>query len=153
MLRNSAQNMFILGRLRELGVRIALDDFGTGYSGLGYLRAFQFDKLKIVQSFIQEMLRHPESCAIARSAIGLVGNLGLCTTAEGVESLDQLEYLVSQGCTEVQGFLFSKAQPNVKVAAMLEEIERRIGTSNSKLFSPTASSAMAHGSQFAFPQS
>ncbi len=128
VLRNSAQNMFILGRLRELGARIALDDFGTGYSGLGYLRAFQFDKIKIDQSFIQEMLRHPESCAIVRAAIGLAGNLGLCTTAEGVESLDQLESLVAQGCTEVQGFLFSKAQPNANVPAMIEEIDRRIDT-------------------------
>ncbi len=131
VLRNSAQNMFILGRLREIGARIALDDFGTGYSGLGYLRAFQFDKVKIDQSFIREMLRHPESCAIVRAAIGLAGNLGLCTTAEGVESLDQFEYLVSQGCTEVQGFLFGTAQPNVKVAGMVEEIERRIDTRKS----------------------
>jgi EAL domain-containing protein (putative c-di-GMP-specific phosphodiesterase class I) len=118
--------MFILGRLRDLGVRIALDDFGTGYSGLGYLRSFQFDRIKIDQSFIHEMLRHNGSCAIVRAAIGLAGNLGLCTTAEGVESVDQLDYLVSQGCTEVQGFLFSKAQPNFKVAGMVEEIERRI---------------------------
>ncbi len=59
------------------------------------------------------------------------GSLGLCTTAEGVESLDQFEYLVSQGCTEVQGFLFSTAQPNVKVAGMVEEIGRRIDTRNS----------------------
>jgi diguanylate cyclase (GGDEF)-like protein len=126
MLRNSAQNMFVLGRLRELGARIALDDFGTGYSGLGYLRAFQFDKIKIDQSFVSEMLRRPESCAIVRAAIGLGGSLGLCTTAEGVESLDQFEYLVGQGCTEVQGFLFSSAQPDSKVAGMIEEIGRRL---------------------------
>ena len=126
VLRNSAQNMFILGRLRELGARIALDDFGTGYSGLGYLRAFQFDKIKIDQSFVREMLKHAESCAIVRAAIGLGASLGLCTTAEGVESIDQFEYLVSQGCTEVQGLLFSAAQPNVKVAGMVEEIDRRI---------------------------
>jgi len=131
VLRNSAQNMFILGRLRELGARIALDDFGTGYSGLGYLRAFQFDKIKIDQSFIREMLKHTESRAIVRAAIGLGGSLGLCTTAEGVESLDQFDYLVSQGCTEVQGFLFSRAQPNVKVASMVEEIDRRIDTRKS----------------------
>jgi EAL domain-containing protein (putative c-di-GMP-specific phosphodiesterase class I) len=128
VLRNSAQNMFILGRLRELGVRIALDDFGTGYSGLGYLRSFQFDKIKIDQSLVNEMLKRPESRAIVRAAIGLAENLGLCTTAEGVESPDQLEYLASQGCSEVQGFLFSKAQPNVKVPDMVAEIERRIET-------------------------
>ncbi len=128
MLRNSAQNLFILGRLRELGARIALDDFGTGYSGLGYLRAFQFDKIKIDQSFVNDMLSRPESCAIVRAAISLGGSLGLCTTAEGVESLDQFEYLLRQGCTEVQGFLFSTAQPNGEVVGMVNEIGRRFDT-------------------------
>jgi diguanylate cyclase (GGDEF)-like protein len=131
VLRNSAQNMFILGQLRGLGARIALDDFGTGYSGLGYLRSFQFDKIKIDQSFVREMLRRPESCAIVRAAINLGKSLGLCTTAEGVESLDQLEYLVSQGCAEAQGFLCSSAQPNAKVAGMVEEIGPRIGRGRS----------------------
>ncbi len=128
LLRNSEQNMFILGRLRELGARIALDDFGTGYSGLGYFRAFQFDKIKIDQSFIREMLERPESCAIVRAAIGLGGSLGLGTTAEGVETAEQFEFLAGLGCGEVQGFLFSGAQPNVKVAGMVDEIERRIDT-------------------------
>lgn len=128
LLRNSEQNMFLLGRLRELGARIALDDFGTGYSGLGYLRAFHFDKIKIDQSFVREMLVHPESCAIVQAAVSLGGSLGLCTTAEGVESAEQFEFLVGLGCTEVQGFLFSAAQPNVKVAGLVEEIERRIAT-------------------------
>ena len=128
LLRNSEQNIFILGRLRELGARIALDDFGTGYSGLGYLRAFHFDKIKIDQSFVREMLVHPESCAIVQAAVSLGGSLGLCTTAEGVESAEQFEFLVGLGCTEVQGFLFSAAQPNVKVAGLVEEIERRIAT-------------------------
>ena len=128
MLGNSAQNMFILGRLHELGARIALDDFGTGYSGLGYLRAFQFDKIKIDQSFVREIFTRPESSAIVRAAIGLAGSLGLCTTAEGVESADQLEYLLAQGCTEAQGFLFSTAQPNARVPSMIEEIGRRFDT-------------------------
>ncbi len=125
LLRNSEQNLFILGRLRELGARIALDDFGTGYSGLGYLRAFRFDKIKIDQSFIREMLGRPESCAIVRAATSLGESLGLCTTAEGVETAEQFEFLAGLGCTEVQGFLFSRAQPNAKVAGMVEEIERR----------------------------
>ena len=137
VLRNNAQNMFILGRLRELGVRIALDDFGTGYSGIGYLRDFRFDKIKIDQSFVQEMLRHPESSAIVRAAIGLAGNLGLCTTGEGVESVDQFEYLVSQGCTEVQGFLFSDPQPNAKVVGIVEEIGCRIASGFSAATAPT----------------
>ena len=128
LLRNSEQNMFILGRLRELGARIALDDFGTGYSGLGYFRAFQFDKIKIDQSFIREMLGRPESCAIVRAATSLGESLGLCTTAEGVETAEQFEFLVGLGCTQAQGFLFSRAQPNANVAGMVDEIERRIDT-------------------------
>ena len=125
LLRNSEQNLFILGRLRELGAQNRTRRFRDGYSGLGYLRAFRFDKIKIDQSFIREMLGRPESCAIVRAATSLGESLGLCTTAEGVETAEQFEFLAGLGCTEVQGFLFSRAQPNAKVAGMVEEIERR----------------------------
>ncbi len=123
ILGDSSETLLILHRLRELGVRISLDDFGTGYSGLGYFRAVRFDKVKIDQSFIREMHDQPESLAIVRAAIGIGENLGICTTAEGVESLAQLERLLSEGCTEVQGFLFSKPQPNANVINMIEHIE------------------------------
>ena len=122
MLGDSRHNLAILEQLRELGVRISLDDFGTGFSGLGYFRAFQFDKVKIDQSFVREMSRHPESLAIVRAAIGLGVNLGIQTTAEGVESLDQLEKLMFEGCNEVQGFFFSKPQPNGLVPDMIRQI-------------------------------
>jgi EAL domain-containing protein (putative c-di-GMP-specific phosphodiesterase class I) len=122
MLGNSKQNIFILRQLREFGVRISLDDFGTGYSGLGYLRSFQFDKVKIDQSFVQEMLARPESRAIVRAAIGLGENMGICTTAEGVETAEQLDCLLREGCSEVQGYLFSVPQPNTNIARMIEEI-------------------------------
>ena len=123
ILGDSSETLLILHRLRELGVHISLDDFGTGYSGLGYFRAVRFDKVKIDQSFIREMHNQPESLAIVRAAIGLGENLGICTTAEGVESLAQLERLLSEGCTEVQGFLFSKPQPNANVINMIKHIE------------------------------
>jgi diguanylate cyclase (GGDEF)-like protein len=113
MLGNSKQNIFILRQLRE---------FGTGYSGLGYLRSFQFDKVKIDQSFVQEMLARPESRAIVRAAIGLGENMGICTTAEGVETAEQLDCLLREGCSEVQGYLFSVPQPNTNIARMIEEI-------------------------------
>ena len=122
MLGNSRHNIAILENLRALGVRISLDDFGTGFSGLGYFRAFQFDKVKIDQSFVREMIRHPESLAIVRAAIGLGVNLGIQTTAEGVENLDQLERLTFEGCNEVQGFLFSAPQPNGHVEDMIWQI-------------------------------
>jgi EAL domain-containing protein (putative c-di-GMP-specific phosphodiesterase class I) len=109
--------------LHELGVRISLDDFGAGYAGLGYFRSIPFDKVKIDQSFIRDMHSQPRSLAIVRAAIGLGKNLGICTTAEGVESLAQFERLLSEGCTEVQGFLFSKPQPNANVINMIKHIE------------------------------
>ena len=124
MLGDSRHNIAILEQLRELGVRISLDDFGTGFSGLGYFRAFQFDKVKIDQSFVREMMRHPESLAIVRAAIGLGANLGIQTTAEGVESFEQLERLALEGCDEVQGFLFSAPQPNRLVPEIILQIER-----------------------------
>ncbi len=119
----NAPNMQTLNELRAFGVRISLDDFGTGYAGLGYFRAFQFDKVKIDQSFIQQMGR-PGSLAIIRAAVGLGENLGICTTAEGVESADQLENLLSEGCNEVQGYLFSAPRPVESVPDILREIEQ-----------------------------
>jgi diguanylate cyclase (GGDEF)-like protein len=125
MLGNTRHNIAILEGLRKLGVRISLDDFGTGFSGLGYFRAFQFDKVKIDQCFVREMIRNPESLAIVRAAIGLGVNLGIRTTAEGVESVEQLERLVSEGCNEVQGFLFSAPQPNAALQDIIQQISDR----------------------------
>jgi diguanylate cyclase (GGDEF)-like protein len=124
LLGNNPQIALILKRLREIGVRISLDDFGTGYSGLGYLRDFQFDKIKIDQSFVREMDSQPESLAIIRAAIGLGENLGVCTTAEGVESLEQLERLLNEGCIEVQGYLFSVPQSNANITGIVDQIGR-----------------------------
>ncbi len=121
VLKENAQNL--LTRLHELGVRISLDDFGAGYSGLGYFRSIPFDKVKIDQSFIRDMHSQPRSLAIVRAAIGLGKNLGICTTAEGVESLAQFERLLSEGCAEVQGFLFSKPQPNANLIKIINQIE------------------------------
>jgi EAL domain-containing protein (putative c-di-GMP-specific phosphodiesterase class I) len=122
ILGNNSQNVAILQALRKLGVRISLDDFGTGYAGLAYFRAIQFDKVKIDQSFVHEMNRQPECMAIIRAAIALGENLGLTTTAEGVESVEQMESLQREGCKEVQGFLFSVPQPNGNLGHTLDQI-------------------------------
>jgi diguanylate cyclase (GGDEF)-like protein len=98
----------VLHSLRCLGVRIALDDFGTGYSSLSYLQSFPFDKIKIDRSFIQQLLGRSGSKAIVRAIIDLARALGMETTAEGVENKDQLAELRLQGCTSVQGYLFSR---------------------------------------------
>jgi diguanylate cyclase (GGDEF)-like protein len=128
LLGNNKQNIRMLQQLREFGARISLDDFGSGFSGLGYFRSFKFDKVKIDQSFVREMRNSPESLAIIRAAIGLGANLGICATAEGVESLEQLDSLLLEGCTEVQGFLFSRAKETADVPGMIDEIRRTFET-------------------------
>jgi diguanylate cyclase (GGDEF)-like protein len=109
LMQDSEANLATLRRLRSLGVRIALDDFGTGYSSLNYLRSFPFDKIKIDRCFIEAIDTSEDCRAIVSSITGLAKRLGMITTAEGVERPEQLAALSLQGCTEAQGFLFSKA--------------------------------------------
>jgi diguanylate cyclase (GGDEF)-like protein len=111
LMQDSDANIETLHKLREIGVQIALDDFGTGYSSLNYLRSFPFSKIKIDRCFIDEIDSRPDCQAIVRSVVSLAESLGMTTTAEGVERQEQVEYLRLQGCSEVQGFLYSKAVP------------------------------------------
>jgi predicted signal transduction protein with EAL and GGDEF domain len=111
LLTESDATLRMLHRLRSLGVRISMDDFGTGYSSLSYLRSFPFDKIKIDQSFVKSLAAKEDSRAIVKAVIGLGSSLGMSTTAEGVETESQLDLVRQQGCTEVQGFLFSPPLP------------------------------------------
>jgi diguanylate cyclase (GGDEF)-like protein len=111
-----------LKQLRELGVHISMDDFGTGYSSLGYLRQFPFDKIKIDQSFIRDLADKPDSIAIIRAVTGLANTLGIATTAEGVETDAQLQQIRREGCTEAQGFLFSRPVTARALLPVLESI-------------------------------
>jgi EAL domain-containing protein (putative c-di-GMP-specific phosphodiesterase class I) len=97
--------------LRALGVRIALDDFGTGYSSLTYLQSFPFDKIKIDRSFVKDITENSGSLNIVRAVAALASGMGMTATAEGVETREQLDSITSEGCTEMQGFLFSKPLP------------------------------------------
>jgi EAL domain-containing protein (putative c-di-GMP-specific phosphodiesterase class I) len=119
LLDKTKGNLDVLRRLKALGVRISLDDFGTGYSSLSYLRNFEFDKIKIDRSFIQQMAEGHQSRAIVSAIAGLGESFGIATTAEGVETPAQLEKLRSEGCTEVQGFLISRPVPAADVAGLL----------------------------------
>ncbi len=110
LLDDSEASMKTLSDLRSLGVRISLDDFGTGYSSLTYLRSFPFDKIKIDKSFIQSIDESHECRAIVRALVGLATNLGIRATAEGVETSAQIERVMSEGCSELQGFYFSRPQ-------------------------------------------
>ena len=118
-LADSEANLAILHQLREFGVRISMDDFGTGYSSLSYLRSFPFDKIKIDRSFVRDIAERPDSVAIVRAISSLGRSLNISTTAEGVETMNQLDWLRAEGCTEVQGFLFSAARPASEVSALL----------------------------------
>ncbi|WGD55826.1 EAL domain-containing protein [Bradyrhizobium sp. CB1650] len=118
-------NLAILHQLRELGVGISMDDFGTGYSSLSYLRSFPFDKIKIDRSFVKDLAQRPDCGAIVRAISGLGRSLNITTTAEGVETEDQLDWLRAEGCNEVQGFLFSAARPAAEIAKLLADFGQR----------------------------
>jgi diguanylate cyclase (GGDEF)-like protein len=107
-----------LTALRALGVRLSLDDFGTGFSSLAYLRKYPLDGIKIDRSFISHMTERGNDQAIVQAMIDLGRSLGMTVTAEGVETLEQLECLQRHPCDEVQGFHFSKAVPSDELAAL-----------------------------------
>jgi diguanylate cyclase (GGDEF)-like protein len=119
LLHDEAWVRSALERLNALGVRIALDDFGTGYSSLSYLRSFPFDKIKIDRSFVAEVVDRADSRAIIQATIQLSEKLGMETTAEGVETGEQYDILVAEGCTHVQGFRISRAVPAADVQGLL----------------------------------
>ncbi|MFT3725534.1 MAG: EAL domain-containing protein [Hyphomonadaceae bacterium] len=115
LMDETEHNIRTLHALRELGVKIALDDFGTGYSSLSYLRAFPFDKIKIDQRFVRDIDTSTENQAIVRAIISLARDLKMRITAEGVENEQQAAVLAGLGCTEVQGFLYSRPMPASEV--------------------------------------
>jgi diguanylate cyclase (GGDEF)-like protein/PAS domain S-box-containing protein len=124
-LAETEANLAILHQLRELGVSISMDDFGTGYSSLSYLRSFPFDKIKIDRSFVKDLAQRSDCVAIVRAISGLGRSLNITTTAEGVETMDQLAWLRAEGCDEVQGFLFSAAKPAAEIEALLSRFGAR----------------------------
>jgi diguanylate cyclase (GGDEF)-like protein len=111
LLQDSAATLATLHQLRALGVRVAMDDFGTGYSSLSYLQSFPFDKIKIDRSFIKEVAAKKNAVDIVRAVAALAKGLGMVTTAEGVETKEQLDAVRAEGCTEMQGFVFSRPLP------------------------------------------
>ncbi len=119
LMQNSEATLATLHRLRELGVKISMDDFGTGYSSLSYLRSFPFDKIKIDRCFISGLATGDDSVAIVLAIAGLAKHLGIATTAEGVETKQQLQQVKALGCSEMQGFLFSAPRRNEEITQLL----------------------------------
>jgi diguanylate cyclase (GGDEF)-like protein len=108
LMEDTAETLATLQRLRNLGARLAMDDFGTGYSSLGYLRKFRFDRIKIDRSFISRLGHDPNADAIVRAVVGMTEALGVRAIAEGVETSIQADVLRAHGCSEAQGFLYSR---------------------------------------------
>ena len=119
LIMDSAKTLAILHHLRALGVRIAMDDFGTGYSSLSYLQSFPFDKIKVDRAFVSKLGDSNDSATVVRAVIDIARSLGMTTTAEGVETEQQLACLVGLGCDEVQGYFFSRPVPTSDLPALL----------------------------------
>ncbi|MGH6738260.1 MAG: PAS-domain containing protein [Bradyrhizobium sp.] len=124
LLQDDAATIAILHQLRALGIRVSMDDFGIGYSSLSYLRQFPFDKIKIDRSFVGTLGESTGSEAIVRTIASLGANLGMETTAEGIETPEQLELVRQAGCTEAQGFHFSRPCAASDVFRIIERMNR-----------------------------
>jgi len=121
MIQDVQATITTLHQLHGLGIQISIDDFGTGYSSLIYLKRLPIGKIKIDQSFVRDICIDPEDRAIANAVISLGHSMKMQVIAEGVETLEQLEYLRTQECDEIQGFYFSRPLPAEGFAQLVRE--------------------------------
>ncbi|MCM3750227.1 EAL domain-containing protein [Paenibacillus pasadenensis] len=119
IVQNSAHAISIMHKLKEMGIFLSIDDFGTGYSSLNYLKLFPIDSLKIDQSFTRNLLQDSKDEALVHTIINMAHNLGLKVIAEGVETGEQLQYLLLRHCHEAQGYYFSKPVPAEMISNLL----------------------------------
>jgi EAL domain-containing protein (putative c-di-GMP-specific phosphodiesterase class I) len=108
MMGDTKKAMEFLTRMHQLGVQMSIDDFGTGFSSLNYLKNLPVNKLKIDQSFVRDIETDESDAAIVRSIISLGHRLDMKVIAEGVETLEQLDFLRIRGCDEIQGYFYSR---------------------------------------------
>jgi diguanylate cyclase (GGDEF)-like protein len=126
LMQNDEAVLAMLHQLRGFKVRIAMDDFGTGYSSLNYLRSFPFDKIKIDRCFTTDADRNRGGGAIIQAIATLGASLGVETTAEGIETSDQLDLVRRAGCTEVQGYLIGRPRPAAELPGVFSEFRRGV---------------------------
>jgi EAL domain-containing protein (putative c-di-GMP-specific phosphodiesterase class I) len=110
-MEESSNGIQVLNRLKELGISLAIDDFGVGYSSLSQLKRLPINKLKIDRSFIRELPHDEEDVVISKTIIALSRNMGLSVIAEGVETRQQKDFLLQNGCHYIQGYYYSKPLP------------------------------------------
>jgi len=120
-LMSHAENTIdLLGKLKKLGIHILVDDFGTGYSSLAYLKRFPIDTLKIDREFIGQLTTDAEDRAITRAIISLAHSLNLRVIAEGVETREQLEFLLAENCDQAQGFYIAHPMPAAELLKLFQ---------------------------------
>ena len=117
--------MFHSSYVKAVGVQLAVDDFGTGYSSLSYLKQFPVDRLKIDRSFINSITENADDRAIACAVIAMADNMKLRVTAEGVETVGQLDLLQQEKCNEAQGYYISRPMATEDAERFLLELENR----------------------------
>ena len=130
IMKNMENTVATLEVLKAMGVQLAIDDFGTGYSSLSYLKRFPIDRLKIDQSFVRDITTNPDDAAITLAIIAMAHSMKLKVIAEGVETEEQLNYLKSHSCDEMQGYYFSPPLPADKIATILKKSMSQHDTQN-----------------------
>ena len=123
LLENIEDTIATMNALNEIGVQFSLDDFGTGYSSLQYLKRLPLDQLKIDQSFVRDIATDNSDMAIVRTIVAMAGSLDMTVIAEGVETADQRQLLLKNGCTIFQGYLFGRPVPIEQFEALLKQAD------------------------------
>ena len=121
IMHNPEKAIVVLNQISDIGIELAIDDFGTGYSSLSYIKKLPIHKLKIDQSFIRDLPDDAEDSAITKAVISLAQNLNLNVIAEGVETVQQRDFLLKNGCNHIQGYFYSKPIDVSKIEIILKE--------------------------------
>lgn len=121
VMEDAESSIKMIAELKKLNIQFSIDDFGTGYSSLSYLKRFPLERIKIDKSFVDNIVSNPEDAAIVQAIISMSHGLNLMTIAEGVETVEQLEFLRSRECDEVQGYYFSRPLPANEVEKLLRD--------------------------------